>query len=210
MIVTRERDRQEEIILLSIPFFRGTKQKIISPEVGESGEMNCFTQDELKLYKTGLVADNLRQKITDHLYACEQCSNAFLASLSQEEIEQAEELLSPNFTVKVETALRQENSNMHRQKSLSGKRFNERIQNLLFYYVGAAVVTLIFMSSGVFQKIVDVAPLVASATQIERKGVVETDEFKFRMPERALDKAALWIENFEVKVKEGINNEEKK
>ncbi|MDD4145578.1 MAG: hypothetical protein PHS83_00470, partial [Clostridia bacterium] len=70
--------------------------------------------------------------------------------------------------------------------------------------------TLIFMSSGVFQKIVDVAPLVASATQIERKGVVETDEFKFRMPERALDKAALWIENFEVKVKEGINNEEKK
>ena len=191
--------------------------------MGESGEMNCFTQEQLKLYQAGLVEDCLWQEITDHLYTCEQCANVFLTLLSPEEIGQAEELLSLNFTGKVKTALCQENRQMDKSKARDtklssgkkrerswGKRFNEKRQNLLFYYVGAAMVTLIFMSSGVFQKIVDVEPLVASAIPIERKGVMETDEFGFSLPGRALDKAALWIENFEIKVKGGLNVEEKK
>jgi hypothetical protein len=190
--------------------------------MGESGKMNCLTQEELKLYKAGLVEEKLWQEITEHLYRCEQCSEVFLTLLSSEEIRQAEDLLSSDFTMKVKTALREENCNLHKnkvidmnldagkKKNYSRKRCNEKRQSLLFYYVGAAVVTLIFMSGGVFQKVIDIPPLIASATEIERKGMAGIEDFRFNLPDRVLDKADFWIENLEVKVKGGFHNEEKK
>ncbi|MDD2432234.1 MAG: hypothetical protein PHX01_00770 [Clostridia bacterium] len=174
--------------------------------------MNCFTPEEIKLYKAGLVEETLWQEITEHLYHCEQCSEVFLTLFSAEEIRQAEDLLSSDFTAKVKTALQEGDLYLHqsaskKRESSVRKRQQEKKQSLFFYYIGAAVVTLIFMSCGVFQKMIDVAPFVASAVEIEQEGVVEREEFRFNLPERTKD---FWLDSFVTKEKEGFFDEEKK
>ena len=175
----------------------------------------------------GKLNENIAQEIEAHLAGCVQCQEKFLALVSTAEVGRAAELLSPDFTDKVLAGVapfvqqrqdgqrrsrqygRQQGSSQQRksgqsrpQKSSSflHKQSRERRQSLVLYYVGAAVITLVFVSNGLFQKIIDVTPQMALLSSMERMERFEVGEKErgFDFPRKAVDQAAQWIENFEM------------
>lgn len=185
--------------------------------------MKHFKQEEIRQYKEGLGEEKLRQQIETHLGCCEVCQEVFLTLVLPEEVRQAAELLSPNFTETMLTTLSDNNNNNNNKNNniiairKSGEKagraqtiFTEKRQSLFIYYVGAAVITLFFVSNGLFQRIVDVTPQMALLTETERTKRVERGEDGFSLSKEAVNKAALWIENFEAQEVRRINDEEKK
>lgn len=188
--------------------------------------MRHYQREELQQYKDGLSGGNLNeilaQEIEAHLACCPQCQERFLALVSTVEVARAAELLSPDFTDKVLAGVapmaRQRQSGQRRspqysrqqgspQQPLPQKRSSfqhtqsrEKWQSLLLYYVGAAVITLVFVSNGLFQKIIDVTPQMALLSSMERMERFEVGEKErgFDFPRKAVDQAAQWIENFEM------------
>jgi hypothetical protein len=182
--------------------------------------MKHFKQEEIRQYKEGLAEEKLRQQIETHLGCCEVCQEIFLTLVLPEEVRQAAELLSPNFTETMLTTLSDNNNNNNNNNIIgirkSGEKagraqtiFTEKMQNLFIYYVGAAVITLFFVSNGLFQRIIDVTPQMA-LVETERTERVERGEDSFSLSQKAVDKAALWIKNFEAQEVRRINDEEKK
>lgn len=161
--------------------------------------MRHFQSEEIQQYKEGVVTADLKQEITAHLAVCEQCQEEFLALVSTAEVSRAAELLSSDFTDKVITRVTPSRGDVKAKsrKYMSGKR-----QSLLLYYVGAAVLTLIFVSNGLFQKIIDVTPsmmLLSAQEGHERMEMFEAGgrETRFDLPQKAVEQAALWMESFE-------------
>lgn len=152
--------------------------------------MRHLQREELQQYKEGVVTADLQQEFTAHLAVCAQCQEEFLALVSTAEVSRAAELLSSEFTEKVIARVFPSRGNVktNNRQYMGGKR-----QSLLLYYVGAAVLTLIFVSNGFFQKIIDVTPsmtLLGAREAHERMAI-------FDLPQKAVEQAALWMESFE-------------
>lgn len=175
----------------------------------------------------GKLNENIAQEIEAHLAGCVQCQEKFLALVSTAEVGRAAGLLSPDFTDKVLAGVapmaqqrqsgqhssqqygRQQGSPQQRKSGQSSpqksssfqrKQSREKWQSLVLYYVGAAVITLVFVSNGLFQKIIDVTPQMALLSSMERMERFEVGEKErgFDFPRKAVDQAAQWIENFEM------------
>jgi predicted anti-sigma-YlaC factor YlaD len=168
--------------------------------------MKHFEGNQLWEYREGLLNKEKENIVEEHLYTCEKCLNSFLCLISEEEISKAEGLLSLQFTDKVIWNIEKEN---RKRAKIKDELTKEKWQSFITYYVGAAVMTLLFVSTGIFQSIVDTAPKIVTLTVR-----VQQEEFNrtpgLGLSTRAVDKAALWIERFETKDKGRFNSEQKK
>ncbi|MGI6533873.1 MAG: hypothetical protein ACOX23_04535 [Peptococcia bacterium] len=177
--------------------------------------MRHYRREELQQYKNGLSGmsgegfkDDRNTDIESHLASCVQCQEKFLTLVSAEEVSCAAELLSPDFTDKVLARVAKERSRQHSgQQRMSQKtgsyqpnQSREKWQSMVLYYVGAAVITLVFVSNGLFQRIIDVKPPMSFISSVERMKMVEAGEKEMGLdlPRKAVEEAAQWIDNFEM------------
>jgi predicted anti-sigma-YlaC factor YlaD len=111
--------------------------------------MNHFDRQEwLKLHHNE-INNEQRMWMEQHLTACDDCRQAFLDCIDQAALDQASNILPPDFTSRTLTYIEQQTgvvkSHTDKTKKKTGKK------RLLSYYVSAAAITLVLMSCGVFQ-----------------------------------------------------------
>lgn len=148
--------------------------------------MNHVSYEEWVKYVNNEINDNVREVYDDHLYSCDQCLELYLQAVT--ELESSLPVLSnaDDFTDLVMADVSQV------KKKLPEKQapFYQRTS---FHYIVAAAMTLLFMTSGVFQSITKYA------------GAVETpsiDESPPSMTEEIMNKTFAWIDTFEIKNRE--------
>jgi len=150
--------------------------------------MNHYSNEKWTFYKQGILSSEESRKMEDHLLECDQCLEIFLSLVDSDEIQVASELISPKFTDTVIHAV--------------NKKSKVRSKNLFTYYVAAALVTLILMSSGFFEKLVTTVPY-ASQTAVVQENFRQ-ENFIMNFSERVVNKTSDFIDNFEVCDKEEL------
>jgi len=92
------------------------------------------------LYRDNRIGEKQRRLMENHLALCNRCLQTYLATITEREAHRAGELLLADFGTSVLIGIRVE------EKEARGRR---RARSLLNYAVAAAI-TLILMSSGLF------------------------------------------------------------
>ncbi|MBZ4652883.1 MAG: hypothetical protein JG781_221 [Peptococcaceae bacterium] len=152
--------------------------------------MKHYTQAEWLLFRQGLLAKEKVYIMEEHLAQCDQCLAHFLSLISEEEVKEADEFLSPDFSDKVINTVKGEKTIIRK----SPHKLKEKQKNMFAYYVAAAAITLIFMSTGFFQSLIDTGPRIVSlAASPENR----SREWDLNWSGKVVNKAALWLRDFE-------------
>ncbi len=159
-------------------------------EGGRLFMMHYSEQEWMKYVKNELDKD-VREEYENHLYSCDQCLESYLMAVEAEEAELPMISNEADFTtlvmaqiadVKRETA----------QKSLIGKKKKSIYQSSFFHYSIAAAVTILLMTTGVFQSITQYAENVQNPNLQEEPS----------MTQGLVDKTFAWMDSLEGKTKE--------
>ncbi|MBF8984344.1 hypothetical protein IZY60_12420 [Lutibacter sp. B2] len=150
--------------------------------------MNHYSKEKWLLYKQCVLSSQESKEMEDHLLECDPCLEIFLSLVDDAEIQIASEFISPKFT---DTIMKKINTNS-----------KVRSKNLFTYYVAAALVTLILMSSGFFEKLVDTVPYASQTAVIQEN--LKPENFIMNFSERVVNKTSSFIDNFEVCDKEEL------
>lgn len=145
--------------------------------------MKHFTHEYVLDYITNRLTESKRVEFEDHLYTCDQCLNIYTTIV--EEQEDDPRLDGSQLAEQVLDQL------TGQQKSFRGK--NSFLQNAIFHYGVAAAVTIILMTSGVFQGI---AGLLST---VEVTPIIQQDE---SVSKQLMNKALTFIEMIEPNQKE--------
>ncbi|MED3552847.1 hypothetical protein [Cytobacillus praedii] len=152
--------------------------------------MHYSEQEWMKYVKNELDKD-VREEYENHLYSCDQCLESYLMAVEAEEAELPMISNEADFTtlvmaqiadVKRETA----------QKSLIGKKKKSIYQSSFLHYSIAAAVTILLMTTGVFQSITQYAENVQNPNLQEEPS----------MTQGLVDKTFAWMDSLEGKTKE--------
>ncbi|MED3574046.1 hypothetical protein ACTHO0_26055 [Cytobacillus praedii] len=152
--------------------------------------MHYSEQEWMKYVKNELDKD-VREEYENHLYSCDQCLESYLMAVEAEEAELPMISNEADFTtlvmaqiadVKMETA----------QKPLIGKKKKSIYQSSFFHYSIAAAVTILLMTTGVFQSITQYAESVQNPNLQEEPS----------MTQGLVDKTFAWMDSLEGKTKE--------
>ncbi|MDP5275339.1 hypothetical protein [Chengkuizengella axinellae] len=100
-----------------------------------------FTKQQWLNYINDQVSDTDRLEYEDHLYTCEQCLETYTQSIEDQTLNLPVIEDEPQFTKQVMESIQPNKTKQH------------FIHKPFFQYVVAASITLILMSSGVFERI---------------------------------------------------------
>lgn len=144
-------------------------------------------QEWLKYVKNEL-SDDVREGYDDHLYSCDECLQSYLQALSEFENELPALSNADTFTdsIMAEISANKPKNNKHAPF----------YQKTIFHYTIAAAITILFMTSGVFQSITNVV------------GSVQTPRIEENSPsvtEELMNKTFAWMDSFEMKNREAGN-----
>lgn len=146
-------------------------------------------EDWLQYVKDDLEAQ-VRERYEDHLYTCDQCLELYLEAVEAVEME----LPAPEHPDELTTLIMEQVHDMQlEQVSAKPTPF---YQKTIFHYTIAAAMTILFMTSGVFQSIASVVDEVQSPAIVERTPSIT---------EELMNKTFAWIDSFEMKEREGTN-----
>lgn len=148
-------------------------------------------RNEWAKYKNGLVTAGKAEKMSIHLSECDQCLEEFLALVDEQEISEAEISLDRGFTERVMKVVAAEKK---KEKARKYADRAEKNKNSIIYYVAAASITLIFVGSGLFQAFVQGF---AEPAALELSTKIIHDQRSYDFSGKIVNKASLWIENFE-------------
>ncbi len=170
--------------------------------------MKHYEKAEWLLYKDGLLPQDQCEEMEEHLMECTGCLELYLSLVSEAEIEQAEQLISPDFTEQVMQEVKNleiqsihqpepkpvstiKNNKVKKQKkSKKGKR-----TSMLVYYAAAASITLFFMGTGFFQALVETGPkLEALQAKVEN---IPQSKTELNWSQKITDKTSRWLREFE-------------
>lgn len=155
--------------------------------------MKHYAYDEWLKYVKNELEDDVREAYEDHLYSCDQCLELYLTAVEEDDLPIIEN--EPDFTDLVMAQITN-------QKQLTAVEEKERkhpkkrvtfYQKSIFHYGVAAAMTLILMSTGVFQS------LTQYAGGVESQGFKEKDT---SMTEGIVDKTFAWMDSLERSNKE--------
>jgi hypothetical protein len=132
---------------------------------------------------------NAREDVETHLYSCDQCLDIYLQVLDTEDsglpIIPNESQFTDTIMVNI-ADLKKSNASLEEGK----KSF---YQSSAFHYILAAAMTIIMMSTGVFQSITKVADTVQSPQTLQK-----SPSFSEGLIHKTFD----WMDSFELKNKE--------
>lgn len=145
--------------------------------------------NELQEYKNKKLSFDRHEEMSLHLSKCDQCLEEFLLQIDDEDIAQAEKLISGGFTESVMKLVAKEKKYKRVIYSAS-----EKAKNTIIYYVAAASITLIFVGSGLFQNFIQGF---TEPTSIQLSTKIINNQRNYDISGKIVNKASLWIENFE-------------
>ncbi|MDQ0273541.1 hypothetical protein [Cytobacillus purgationiresistens] len=151
--------------------------------------MKHYSYEEWQTYVKNELEDEVRETYEDHLYSCDQCLDLYLMAVEEDDLPIIEN--EPNFTDSVMAQIKSQ-----KEAPVPEARVERRsafYQKSIFHYGIAAAMTLILMSTGVFQSLTQYA------------GGVESQGFKEKetsMTEGIVDKTFAWMDSFERNNKE--------
>lgn len=152
--------------------------------------MHYSEQEWMKYVKNELDKD-VREEYENHLYSCDQCLESYLMAVEAEEAELPMISNEADFTtlvmaqiadVKMETT----------QKQQRGQKKKSIYQSSFVHYSIAAAVTILLMTTGVFQSITQYAESVQNPNLQEEPS----------MTQGLVDKTFAWMDSLEGKTKE--------
>ncbi|HBQ86902.1 MAG TPA: hypothetical protein DD811_10550 [Syntrophomonas sp.] len=112
--------------------------------------MSHYTQQEWIDFKKHRLPEEKQLQMEQHLQVCDSCMDVWLGLMGQEEINAAAEVIPDDFGRKTMQLVRAQSKPVSSLFSKVNKR-----RRLLAYYTAAAAITLMLVSGGVFQTIVN-------------------------------------------------------
>lgn len=141
--------------------------------------------EEWLKYVKNEISDDVRQAYDDHLYSCDECLQSYLQAISELENELPVLSNADTFTDSIMAEITTSKPNTKNKVPF--------YQKTVFHYTIAAAITILFMTSGVFQSITNVV------------GSVQTPNIEEEPPsitEELLNKTFAWMDSFEMKNRE--------
>jgi len=152
--------------------------------------MTHYTIQEWKAYIQG---DELDRALMDtHLLECEHCSEIYLVAVEElhEDLPQLMNLEAFSNAIIEEIKLLPKN-NTNEYRHTNNKKW---YMNMFFHYTVAASLTLILVSSGIFDQMFDRVSQISHSTEQAKKTTVS---------EQLTNKAGKWLDAIPTKMKEG-------
>ncbi|WP_077369665.1 hypothetical protein [Anaerosalibacter sp. Marseille-P3206] len=154
--------------------------------------MKHYDYMEWFFYKEKNISDEKYREMEEHLYNCDECMNTFLSLIDNEEIDQAEEAISSDFTKNVI-------GNIQKVKYKPKPKIHYEATSFMSgfgYYVAAAAVVIMLTWSGFFSGLVDVVPKIAETTIEE--DITEKPNIIFSLSEKIVNRTSSFINDFEI------------
>src|SRR5699024_8337414 len=129
-------------------------------------KMRHYDDVEWTFYKQEVLSENKTQKMEEHLYNCDECMDIFLSLINNDEIDEAEEIISKDFTDEVLNSIEKQKHELKQELKTIKRRKEDRFKSIFGYYVAVAAVTIILTWGGFYSSIVDILPQVAEETVI--------------------------------------------
>jgi len=148
--------------------------------------------------------DQFALDMEDHLLQCPICLEIFLELISQEDLLQAEQCLSSDFTRETMHLV----NDTRRTMSHPIRSHHKGSRKKLFgYYVAAAVLTLTLTSGGVFESLIDQS---TNVTALCTRNSLEISEgFHMKIPQ-TIQQSEQWLQSLTNITRGGMRNEFKK
>ncbi len=140
--------------------------------------MKHFNEKEWQMFRRGEYPKGRSRFMEEHLQGCQKCLDAFLNSINEEEIAQAQKAIPPDFTDTVISMINREDAREARGPSPCF-RWVKQSQNLLAYYAAAAVLTIALMGGGAFQALVKGYSNVAGTTELNSQKIEQKMDIQF-------------------------------
>jgi hypothetical protein len=152
--------------------------------------LSHFSRREWENYIKSRLTEDETALMEGHLLECEDCLETFLSTIDDEEIALAAGQLSPDFT----NTVMAKTKTLQRQNSTLPRRDRRTGTNLFMYYVAASIVTLMLMSVGVFQSMMNIVPeFNAAADHRKLQYSINLDG-----PDKVTNSAHRWLQKFEM------------
>lgn len=154
--------------------------------------MKHYDYMEWFFYKEKQVPHEKYKEMEEHLYNCDDCMNTFLSLIDDDEIANAENNISSDFTGNV---MRNVQKVKYKQKYHKEKSTTSFISSF-GYYVAAAAVVILLTWGGFFSGLVDVVPKMAEST-IKREGTNKPNVV-YNLSEKIVNRTSSFINDFEI------------
>lgn len=153
--------------------------------------MKHYSYEEWKKYVENDLDTPEREAFEDHLYNCDQCLDYYLQAVADVENELPAIENATNFTNMIMTQIAE--SKELETKSAKDKRKTPFYQTAIFHYSIAAAMTVLLMTTGVFQSITKYTESVQHTSFHEKETSVT---------EGIVDRTFAWMDSLEKKGKE--------
>lgn len=157
--------------------------------------MKHYSLDEWMKYVKNEVDDETREMFEDHLYSCDHCLELYLLAVEEEEDELPSMENEFDFTDMVMSKVQSQSQAViipfPMQKEPEKKKTIHK--TAVFHYAVAAAMTILLMTTGVFQSLTQYAEGVQNTNFQEKKNSVT---------EGIVDKTFAWMDSLESNNKE--------
>ncbi len=113
-----------------------------------------YGTDEWLAYKLKTSTEEKMAAMESHLEFCASCQEIYLDLIDQPDLDMVQQFIPPDFTKSLMNSLDIQLSNSNIVKFPARKQALNR-KGIFAYYVTAAVITLVLMSGGIFDSMVD-------------------------------------------------------
>ncbi len=155
--------------------------------------MKHFANNQWLAYKNQQITLEEKIEMEEHLYGCDQCMEIFLATIGDEELKEAEDMIKEDFTQRTMASLEKVKT-LPRPRNRRKKRL---INDYFLYYGAVASVAIILTAGGFFGTMVDSVPKISM--KMERQERKLKPDTMFNISEALTNKTSDFINNFEIK-----------
>lgn len=152
--------------------------------------MTHYSYEEWMKYVKNELVEDIRGVYENHLYNCDQCLDSYLQAVSEEESRLPVLTNDSNFTDLVMEQVSEIKRPTQQSKKGIRKGRKEFYQSVVFHYTIAAAMTILLMTTGVFQSLIHYAENVQSPA-FQKKETSMTAGF--------VDKTFAWMDSLEEK-----------
>lgn len=162
--------------------------------------MEHYNELQWKLFSENLIDESQQLEMQNHLLECQQCLELYLDAIEEKSMLEPS-IISKDFTEKVMKEVTVENRKRTRET------FKKKRKNIIACYFAASFITIFFMWSGVFQRVVDTSP--RASGEIASANLKKNTIFVSGWTDKLTEGTSSLVNNFNLKDFEFKNNKEK-
>ncbi|MBY0122205.1 anti-sigma factor [Bacillus sp. S/N-304-OC-R1] len=155
--------------------------------------MTHYSKEEWMKYVNNEMTQDVREEYENHLYTCDQCLTLYLDAVAEAEEDLPEIENESGFTDLIMAQIAESKPPVLKAATEKKKRSRPFYQTAIFHYSIAAVMTILLMSTGVFQSITQYTVALQKPSFQEKRTSIT---------EGIVDKTFAWMDSLEKKSKE--------